>query len=957
MAFDPSEAIEVTQEAPKTKRFDPSSVGFEPSPPAPKTKEKDEKPTLLQRGGAVAREAGVGGVAGFFAPELMETAGVGAQALGRGLAGAPGPAGFVGRASTGLGTGLITGAEALRASRLGRTASTIGGAISGAGGETAGQVYESQYGPGVGAETARLLGSIVVPMPFEYLGTAGGKLLGTALGAFGVPGMGKAKILGDFLKERGISAQDVENLSEAKKKILDEKIKGLRFGDERSRTAEKEIVDLFKKEAGAIKGSAEQEALMLEQQARYIIDDAERAGGKITQDMEKRISNLRSQFDVAAEKMRSEASTQARDVVNAASKRAALIRKNSANQSASVQQIANTEADAVIREAQQQADTLLKNSQRQIAEQQLRIENQQKRLSKFQRTSEKFRGEQVSQLGERILPTELGGQTRKVFDDALTKIKKDREDNTKDLRNDWKNAVQKKEAAGQNYRNTSAFTEAKDSLESLLLNKETNLLMQTDEKFKSAVNSVLRSINPERTVVNQQGEVSTAPVNASVDALETLYRRLRDRASGLPAEGVEAIDQQLAGKLAKPIEKIIDEFSGGAYSTYKNAWREASKPLNEFRTTAGRYVTDKPEGFDLGDYLERLSGVGSKVFGNASSAKQLVSVAGTQEANRLARGYLADQIGEAGPTKIKSVLESNRDWLSLPEFKTLRDQFDTIANNLSKAKTQEERSQILQKALGVKLGGLPSIPVIAAGRIETKGLTEAQRIQREAQSRLSDIEKQQQAKLGRFGEPSTEKLRTEAEAQIAASAPRVEAQVGEMRREAGQAAKELSTQAQKQAEPFTRQAADTRKLAQEKVNTLLANTTDETRFEQILLGAKQDEWKAMGEVINANPQVKDTVAKAVGQIIARKAESSLRGARDTMESLGERLVDFGLMDKRAVDNLKSQLNDIYVMPVSNEQKTSFIASTIRKAIVGYAYPGVERLGEMTGGLFTEREQK
>ena len=926
--------------------------GYDDLIPKSSEQPKEKKQTLLDRGKEVAKQTGVGGVAGFFAPEIMETAGVGAQALGRGLAGAPGPAGFVGRASTGLGTGLITGAEALRASRLGRTASTIGGAISGAGGETAGQVYESQYGPGVGAETARLLGSIVVPMPFEYLGTAGGKLLGTALGSFGVPGMGKAKILGDFLKERGISAQDVENLSEAKKKILDEKIKGLRFGDERSRTAEKEIVDLFKKEAGAIKGTAEQEALILEQQARFIIDDAERAGGKITQDMEKRISNLRSQFDVAAEKMRSEATTQARDVVNAASKRAALIRKNSANQSASVQQIANTEADAVIREAQQQADTLLKNSQRQIAEQQLRIENQQKRLSKFQRTSEKFRGEQVSALGERILPTELGGQTRKVFDDALTKIKTDRETSTKDLRDTWKNTVAGKESQGENYRNTNAYKEATNYYASLLENKELKLLLQTDEKIKSAVTSVLKTINPQRTVVTDTGEVSTVPVNASVDALETVYRRLKDRASGLPAEGVEAIDQQLAGKLAQPIEKIIDEFSGGAYSAYKNAWKEASKPLNEFRTSTGRFVTDKPEGFDLGDYMERLSGVGSKVFGNANSAKQLVSVAGPEEANRLARGFLADQIGEAGPTKIKSVLESNRDWLNLPEFKTLRDQFDTVANNLSKAKSQEERSQILQKALGVKMGGLPSIPVKEAGRIESKGLTEAQRIQREAQSRLSDIEKQQQAKLGRFGEPSTEKLRTEAETQIAASAPRVEAQVGEMRREAGQAAQELSAQAQKQAEPLTKQAGEIRKLAQEKVNTLLANTTDESRFEQILLGTKQDEWKAMGEVIRANPQIKDAVAKAVGQVISRKAEGSLRGARDTMESMGERLVNFGLMDKRAVDNLKSQLNDIYVMPVSTEQKSSFIASTIRKAIVGYAYPGVERLGESFGASFT-----
>ena len=57
-------AIKFTDE-PQAKsqiRFDDEPT-VSVSPPAPKTKEKDEKPTLLQRGGAVAREAGVGGVA------------------------------------------------------------------------------------------------------------------------------------------------------------------------------------------------------------------------------------------------------------------------------------------------------------------------------------------------------------------------------------------------------------------------------------------------------------------------------------------------------------------------------------------------------------------------------------------------------------------------------------------------------------------------------------------------------------------------------------------------------------------------------------------------------------------------------------------------------------------------------------------------------------------------------
>ena len=906
---------------------------------------KEKEPTLIERGKEIGKETVFGGVGGYFAPELMETAGVGAQALGRGLSGAPGVGGFVGRASTGLGTGLITGAEALRAARLGRTASTMSGAVSGGGGETLGQVVESKYGPGIGAETARILGSVIVPMPFEYLGSAGGKLFGTLLGSMGVPGMGKAKILGDFLQERGITARNVENLSDAKKKILDEKVKALRFGDERSKAAEIDIVNLFKGEAGKITATAEQQALQLEQQVKQIADEAERKGGQITADMEKRVANLRSQFDSIAEKIRSDATAQSQELITAASKRATLIRKNAENQRYEVRQLSEIEAQDAIVKAQQQADQLIKNSERQVAQAQSRIESQRQRLTKFEKGAAAFREQQIAQVGEPILPTEIGKQTRSVYDKKLKDITTNRDTVTEPQRTAWQNSIAAKESSGQDYRNTKAYQQEIENLDSLLVNKETQLLMQTDEKIKSAINNVLNAINPQKVEVTSDGKMVREPLKASVKALEVVYRRLKDRASGLPAEGVEAIDQQLAGKLAKPIEKIIDEFSEGTYSAFKNAWRDASKDLNEFRTKTARFVTDKPEGFDLGDYLERLSGVGGQVFGNASAAQQLVSVAGKDEANRLAQGYLADQIGAATPDKIRTVLYNNRDWLKLPEFKALNDQLEKVATGVSKAKSQEERSAILQKALGIRLERLPSVPVKEAERIEKAGVTQAGRVQTKAEKRLRDIEKQEQTKMERFGAPSTEKLRTEAEQQITATAPLVERQVGEMRLSAKEQAQELAKKAAREGAPLTEAASQARASAQDKVKTLLANTTDETRFEQILLGAKQDEWQMMGEIINSNPQIKNTFAQAIGQVVARKAESSLKSARDSMESLGERLINFGLMDQASVESLKKQLNDIYVMPIGTQEKVPFIANTIKKILTGYVVPGTERIQE------------
>jgi hypothetical protein len=199
--------------------------------------------------------------------------------------------------------------------------------------------------------------------------------------------------------------------------------------------------------------------------------------------------------------------------------------------------------------------------------------------------------------------------------------------------------------------------------------------------------------------------------------------------------------------------------------------------------------------------------------------------------------------------------------------------------------------------------------------------------------------------MERFGAPSTEKLRTEAEQQITATAPLVERQVGEMRLSAKEQAQELAKKAAREGAPLTEAASQARASAQDKVKTLLANTTDETRFEQILLGAKQDEWQMMGEIINSNPQIKNTFAQAIGQVVARKAESSLKSARDSMESLGERLINFGLMDQASVESLKKQLNDIYVMPIGTQEKVPFIANTIKKILTGYVVPGTERIQE------------
>jgi len=864
----------------------------------------------------IGEAAGTGGVAGFFAPELMETAGVGLRAVGPSLQGIPRVGGFLNKAATYAGTGLIAGGEALRGSRL---AGAAAGAISGAGGELAGQKTEKEIGPGIGAESARLLGSVVSPLPFQFLGSTAGKALSSGLGLVS-PSFRAAKTLGAFLQEKGIAQAEVQNLSAESKRLLEEKIKDLRGGGEKSRAAEKDIVELFRKEGSRITGTAEQQAANLEAQASQLIKEAEAAGGKLTADMEKRIANLKSQWDTASDKLRNDAQAEAMTRVQAGAKRAAIIRKNAEKATGTEKAMAELDAQTVIANAQREADTVMKDSARKIAEETSRLEKQQDRLRRFSKGSEQFRAGQEQAIGERILPTELGTQVRTQFDTALDKIKATRDAVTKPLKDAWLNTVKAQEDKGLTYKSTKAYDNSLEAIRSEKVDLTTGMIKVTDPKSAKQIDDVLSQI--------ESKGIKTSAVN-----LDTLLRRLKDRARGLPAEGVEAIDQQLAGRLAGHVEKIIDEFSGQNYSAFKNAWRDASKPLNELRTKLGRFVTDKPESFDLGNYLQRLSQVGGQTFSSSNAAKQLVSVAGPDEAKRLARGYLADQIGEGSPAKIKTVLESNRDWLALPEFKGIRDSLETISKNLASAKTQEERASILSKALGVRVGQLPTAPVKEAGRIEAAGVRKAGAIESEAERKVKAIESEAARRTAQYA-PSTAEVRQGAESQIATIAPKIEAQVGELRKQAKTAAEAQAKTAAAQAAPLTAEAGNVRKAAADKVNTLLANTTNESRFEQIVLGTNPEEWSAMASVINSTPGARAKFAEGIGQVVSRAAEVSLKGARVKMDALGDRLVSFGLMDKPAVDALKAKLNDIYLTPINAPAKVKMIDMAIRRALTG-----------------------
>jgi hypothetical protein len=767
----------------------------------------------------------------------------------------------------------------------------------------------------------------IVSMPLGVVAAGAGPTLAKPLAKV-IPGATGRALRGVQTVEEMLAGKEAgKPISVDKQKALDETLNLVR-GGEKSLEPELTLQKGLKDRAEKAVAAAQRQAADLEDLASYIVQEAERSGGKITQGMEKRIANLRSQWDAAADKLRKESSNTAREGVEAAAKRATIIKKNAEGKSAEVRQQAEAEANRIIQESRAAADQLLKNSEKQIAEGISRIEHQQSRLRKFTQGAKQTQEQATQAVGERILPTELGKQTRSVFDATLQKIKETREKVTQPLRDAWKNAIQQKEASGVTYKTTQAYNDARTAIQAEKIDPATGLTKISDPKSKSQVDDVLAQLSPTKKVTNEAGEVLEVEAKPSAVLLETLYRRLKDRASGLPAEGVEAIDQQLAGRLAGHVEKILDEFSGNAYIPYKKAYAEASKPLNEFRTNLGRSVTDKPEGFDMGGYLEDLTTFGGKTFAGKPQVQQLLSIAGPEEANRLAKGYLADQIGTVTPNSITSVLEKNRDWLSLPEFSQLKDQLAAAAKSMSKVADQTQRAGILEKALNVRMEKLPGLPSKEAGRIEQQGASAANKVQTQAERDLQKIEQDKADKLKRFGTPSTEDLRKEAESQVSAGATRVESQAGDLRKQAELEAKARLEQAKGEAAPLKAEAAEVVKKAEQLKKDLLAGTTEESRLRQIFFGSNEAEWNALADMVKSDPKMKDAMGQAIGQLIATQP----RMAERTFQDISQRLTSRGLATQAQMQEIEAKLRDVLVSPVTPQSKIGILGNMFKRVL-------------------------
>ena len=887
-----------------------------------RTPEPKDEDSFGTRARKVATEALVGGGAGYFAPEIMTGLGAAASAFP-----ATAPAGRalfeIGRATRGARLGSAT------AGAFGGAASEVVGQGTKAAGysepvEQAARFVSGLAGPSIIAEPARLLTNRFGYGLASLINRGTGLPIGTGL-----------RTIGQIASEKGVKEL---NLTAQQQQFINDKLTAIRGGAESFQPA-KDVFAMFRQGANSILRQAETQSADLERQANDLIAQAQSQAGPASAETASRISRLQSQLNASADKMRAGAETEANKLRDQAKKLAQAVRDKADTQAPELRSRAEQEANSILATADQEANNIINEAQEGVRD---RLgPKMQKRIAAVE--------QKTGELGEKRKPSELGGSIRQFFEGEFNRLKGVREGNVQTLKTAAFDEAAAKERSGKRYQETKAYKEAISLIDNKVRNAETGLLNVGPDELKglTAIRDVIRR-GVGKQGVDEAGNPTVTYTPLSFQALENMRRQLRDRAFGLPAEGYDAIAQQRAGDLADSIEKIQREFSPG-FGKYLEQYKADSQPLNDFKSKLGQAILGKSES-DFGKYSTDEFALADKAFYSAGSVDQLTKVAGPKAAEQLARSFIANRIKGGSAKEILSVIQDRNisDWIG--KFPALEQELNNLAQQAGIVERVGTKRGKLAAALRTQISNLPTQEGTKARTLEREAERKAGSITRKAETAASKLERQAEnlpPKIEERGERAAERVMGRTEADITAGAGQVSKEASRLKTEAADVQAALEEEAKKRAKPLTEQAGEITKEAKKKADLILGKTVEPKRVADFLLRGDRDEWSTIAPIIAGTPGGKEKLASAVGQVIADRANQSLKGAIADMKLMADNLVSSNLMSKAEADKLIGKLEEVFVMPIDEATRTTFTDRLIRNAIIT-VYPMAESAGEKVG---------
>ena len=255
---------------------------------------------------------------------------------------------------------------------------------------------------------------------------------------------------------------------------------------------------------------------------------------------------------------------------------------------------------------------------------------------------------------------DIGTKIKDSANKVMDRLKATRDTNAKVNKQTAFGEAFKKEAAGHTIKETKAYDNALQEIDAMIKNPKTGLSNAPVGEIENQLKKVRGILD--RTIVDVDGTVISR-MPASFEGLEDARRFLRDRSYGMPAEGYDAISQQMAGRLADRIEAIQKEFSP-KIEKFLTQYKKDSEPLRVFQSKVGKALTDVqlPGG---GTNFASVSSqdIPGRVFKSKENYSALVDAFGGDRklAEAEAKRYFASQLESKGTAKeAENFIRQNR---------------------------------------------------------------------------------------------------------------------------------------------------------------------------------------------------------------------------------------------------------------------------------------------------------
>lgn len=599
----------------------------------------------------------------------------------------------------------------------------------------------------------------------------------------------------------------------------------------------------------------------LENRANQLISELKTATAdrvqRLQQDFDASIRNLQNErlqknFDGSIRKIQDESVKDAQNAVNRAFEAGARVRQNAAGQGAQRVQEAELIARRIEQEAADAAQQEMLRVKTQIDN---LIQRRNSALAESERVTQEA-GQGFAQFGERVTLSPIGQEARNAANTRLEQLKNNRRQQVKsDL--DAIEAI----VASKTGQSAGAVPAAAD-FETLIKTKVGAGAVpgQVDPQREPMLKRLLADVTGKQEKVNEAGQTFVVQTPVSFNSLEEIRRRLRDRSYG-GDEGFAAISSIEAGDLAKAVEAMQRQFVGDeVFGRYLNNYAQASKPINQFNTLQGKVLTAQTP---FGErFISDPAQIPSRLFSSQESVKTFTDLVGGDQAlvNNLATKYLNDQMRGGTAQDVARTIDSNRDWLVLPQFKALRDQLTNLQSRLAQAGTEAARLGAAGKAAETEISQLTGkiqqgqpVTVPAAEAVRAKAAESAEELSRQAAKRVTA-----------FLEPRQEALRLAKES----AASRLRKEVTEARGQLAGRVSEIEKEAAAQADQIRKNLS----FGQQ-------NASDEF-FKRLTGSSSQKDIEAMANAVKQVPESVDAFKSAVRESLSRTDVNKLMSMYD-----------------------------------------------------------------------------